>query len=84
MKQLLLIIFLSFSYISFGQQNKDQSEFFIAESYYRQGEYEKATQVYKKLYDKSQFNTTYLTRLISCYQQTENFLVAENLLKEKL
>lgn len=84
MKQFFLIIFFLISFFSFGQQKEDQNSFFIAESYYRQGEYEKATQIYKKLYDKSSFNTTYLNRLITCYQQTDKFQIAENLLKEKI
>ena len=82
MKKNVALFLLLISTFCFSQ-NKDQSEFFIAESYYRQGEYEKATQIYKKLYDKSSFNTTYLNRLISCYQQTDKFLIAEDLLKEK-
>ena len=84
MKQIFLITFLFISCISYGQQKEDQNDFFLAETYYREGEYEKATQIYKKLYDKSTFNTTYLNRLISCYQQTDQFLVAENLLKDKI
>ena len=83
MKKNVALFLLFISTFCFSQ-NKDQSEFFIAETYYRQGEYEKATQIYKKLYDKSSFNTTYLNRLISCYQQTDKFLIAENLLKEKI
>ncbi|WP_339881078.1 tetratricopeptide repeat protein [Polaribacter vadi] len=87
MKNLFLIIFLIISNFSFGQElqmEDDQNTFFLAETYYRQGEYEKATQIYKKLYDKSNFNTTYLTRLISCYQETDKFSIAENLLKERI
>lgn len=84
MKHFFLIFFLFVSTFSFGQKEEDQNSFFLAETYYRQGEYEKATQIYKKLYDKSSFNTTYLNRLISCYQQTDKFLVAENLLKERV
>ncbi|WP_232457022.1 tetratricopeptide repeat protein [Polaribacter sp. SA4-12] len=56
----------------------------MGESYYREGEYEKATQIFKKLYSKSPFNTSYLSRLISCYQETDQFLEAENLLKSKI
>lgn len=84
MKQLLVILFLCFCCVSFGQQQKNQNDFFLAETYYRQGEYEKATQVYKKLFNRSPFNTTYLNRLITCYQQTDKFLIAENLLTEKI
>lgn len=56
----------------------------LAENYYREGEYEKATQIFKKLYDYSPFNTTYLGRLISCYQETEKFIDAEKLLKSRM
>jgi tetratricopeptide (TPR) repeat protein len=56
----------------------------LGESYYREGEYDKATQVFKKLYSKSPFNTSYLSRLISCYQETDQFLEAAELLKSKI
>jgi tetratricopeptide (TPR) repeat protein len=83
MKKLLILIFLIFCNFSFSQE-AEQNTFFLAETYYRQGEYEKATQIYKKLYDKSPFNTSYLNRLLSCYQETENYKTAEVLLKTKL
>lgn len=79
MKMPLLIIFLFISQLSVSQ-----NDFLIGENYYRKGEYEKAAQVYKKLYNKSPYNTTYLERLITCYQETDNFLTAENLLKNRL
>ena len=87
MKNLFLFIFLFFTTFCFSQnilQKTDQNDYLIAENYYREGEYEKATQLFKKLYDKSSFNTTYLGRLISCYQETDNFLLAENLLKSRI
>ena len=83
MKQFLAIIFFLFSSSIFSQDDP-QSEFFLAENYFREGDYEKATQIYKKLYDVSPFNTTYLYKLISCYQQTESFETAENLLLNRL
>ncbi|MCI2229418.1 tetratricopeptide repeat protein [Polaribacter sp. MSW13] len=64
--------------------NKTQNDYLIAENYYREGAYEKATQIYKKLYDKSPFNTTYLERLISCYQETDKFLEVEKLLNTRI
>lgn len=84
MKHYFLIFFLCISCISFAQEQENRNDFFLAETYYRKGEYEKATQIYQKLYDKSPFNTTYLNRLITCYQQTDQFLVAENLLSSKI
>lgn len=83
MKRFLIIIVFLFSHIMVGQENS-QSEFFLAESYFREGEYEKATQIYKKLYDLSPFNTTYLYRLITCYQQTDSFETVENLLTNRI
>ena len=79
MKKIIFLFFLTISSISYSQ-----SDYLLGESYYREGEYEKATQIFKKLYNKSPFNTTYLSRLISCYQETEKFLEAENLLKSKI
>ena len=79
MRTLFFILFLTISSISYAQ-----NDYLLAESYYREGEYEKATQIFKKLYTKSPFNTTYLSRLISCYQETENFTSAKSLLESKL
>jgi len=56
----------------------------LAERYYRDGEYEKATQLFKGLFEKNPFNTTYLKRLIRSYQETSQFETVEKLLKERL
>ncbi len=56
----------------------------LAERYYRDGEYEKATQLFKVLSDKNPFNTTYLKRLITSYQETSQFETVDKLLKERL
>jgi len=77
-KQILFVVLLV---SSFGYA---QNEYLLAENYFSAGEYEKATTVYKKLYEKSPFNTTYLQRLISCYQETTQFVRAEKLLKAKI
>ena len=79
MKKLIFLIFLTITSISYSQ-----SDYVLGESYYREGEYEKATQIFKKLYSKSPFNNSYLSRLISCYQETEQFLEAEKLLKSRI
>ncbi len=83
MKRILLFTFLIFNLIGFAQK-EEQTNYFIAESYYREGAYEKAAQIYDQLYTKNKFNTTYLKRLISCYQETDQFLKAENLLKKRI
>jgi len=83
MKHIFVLIFLLTSGFSVAQDSA-QNDFFLAETYFRQGEYEKATQIYKKLYDKSPFNTSYLNRLISCYQQTDNFKTVQDLLVKRI
>jgi tetratricopeptide (TPR) repeat protein len=87
MTKIFILILLAISSLSVSQnttQETAQNEYLLAENYYREGAYEKATQIFKKLYGKSTFNTTYLGRLISCYQETDQFLIAENLLKSKI
>jgi tetratricopeptide (TPR) repeat protein len=83
MKHFILFILLTISSLSFSQ-DENQNDFFLADSYFRQGEFEKATQIFKKLYDKSPFNTTYLDKLITCYQESDNFKAAEDLLKKRI
>ena len=61
-----------------------KKELAIAENYFKNNEYEKAIQLYTKLYAKSDKNVTVLKRLISCYQETEQFNVAEDFLTKKL
>lgn len=87
MRFLTVFFILFFSNTTVAQElidNRSENNYYLAETYYRQGEFEKATQLFKDLYEKSPFNTTYLSRLISCYQETNQFLTAEKLLKEKL
>ena len=79
MKKRILLIVLLIS--SFGYA---QNDFVLAENYFKEGAYEKATVVFKKLHDQSPFNTMYLHRLISCYQETNQFSTAEELLKTKI
>ena len=79
MKNIFLIIAL-FS-VSFVLCQNSSS---LAESYFREGEYEKASQIYESLEKNNPFNTRYLKRLITCYQETSNYEKAANLLQKKL
>lgn len=79
-KNILLLILLVFSTFSFAQNN----DYILAENYFRNSEYAKALQVYKKLVQKSPYTTTYLSRLIVCYQELEDFTTLEKLLSNKL
>ena len=79
MKNIFLIIAL-FS-VSFVLCQNSSS---LAESYFREGEYEKASQIYESLEKNNPFNTRYLKRLITCYQATSNYEKAADLLQKKL
>jgi len=79
MRTFLFAVFLLISSVNYGQ-----NDFLLAEKYYRDGEFQKATQLYKNLHSKNPFNTTYLKRLVNCYQETTQFKVAENLLVSSL
>ena len=79
MKNIFLIIAL-FS-VSFVLCQNSSS---LAESYFREGAYEKASQIYESLEKNNPFNTRYLKRLITCYQETSNYEKAANLLQKKL
>ncbi|WP_442264697.1 tetratricopeptide repeat protein [Tenacibaculum sp. ZS6-P6] len=78
--RLFLLITLVNNLFFYAQSN----DFALAENYFRNNEFEKATQIYKELVNKSPFNTTYLKRLISCYQETDQFKAATDLLNTKL
>ena len=79
MKNFLLITALLLVSFAFGQNNPS-----LAESYFRQGEYEKAAQLFESLQESNPFNTRYLKRLITCYQETNNYNKAGEVLKKKL
>ena len=77
MRTYIIILFLFFSAFSFAQ---DQ----IAYNYFRTGEYEKAANIYQTLYEQNNFNSNYLTRLIYCYRQLEDFEKTEQIIQQHL
>ena len=79
MKHLFLTLTFFVSYLAYSQNNSS-----LAENYFREGEYEKASQLFETLEKNNPFNTRYLKRLITCYQETNNYKKAENRLREKL
>ena len=85
--KLFLFISLSFSGLIVAQNNAPQrtiNDYRLAEDYYREGAFEKATQLFQKLYESNTFNTRYLGRLISCYQEISKFTMVEKLLVNNL
>tara|TARA_B110000003_G_scaffold2694_1_gene2869 strand:+ start:8134 stop:9909 length:1776 start_codon:yes stop_codon:yes gene_type:complete len=61
-----------------------QNDASLAENYFRQGEYKKASQMFRSLQKENPFNTRYLKRLIACLQETDEYPEAEKILKQKL
>ncbi|WP_223552147.1 tetratricopeptide repeat protein [Aestuariivivens sp. NBU2969] len=49
----------------------------IAKDYYNNGDFEKALHEYKKLYAQSPLNIPYITKIVSTYQQLEQYDQAE-------
>lgn len=55
----------------------------LAYDYFRKGEFTKAAAIYKKLHKKNNNNKTYFKRLLTCYQENENFNFAKKLIEEQ-
>lgn len=77
MRFLLLICFL-FSFNSFSQED------LLASEYYKNGEFEKALLSYKRLYNKTPNNNSYLLQLVKSHQQLEQLDEAEILLLNQI
>ncbi|HHM20964.1 MAG TPA: tetratricopeptide repeat protein [Bacteroidetes bacterium] len=72
----LLVAFLSV--FAVGQNVK------LARQYYRDGEFEKAAVLYKKLYDAQNRNDYYFDKFIECLLAVEDFDTAEKALQQEL
>ena len=73
-KNFIVILFLFLSLMSFSQNSQ------LAYNYFFKGEYNKASVLYKELYNKDKISSVYFKKLLSCYQLTENFDAANSLL----
>ncbi|WP_409417692.1 tetratricopeptide repeat protein [Flavobacterium sp. PS2] len=77
MKKLFLFITLSFSLFTFAQNEQ------LAQYYYDKGDFEKAKISYQELLDTNPSNTQYFYRTIDCYQQLQQFDVAEKIIQNR-
>lgn len=78
----ILIVFLVGS-AQAQKQIQPASESQIAMRYYRNGEYEKAVELYKKLYYTNRSNS-YFQYYLKCLTKIKDFEVAEKLVKEQI
>lgn len=78
MKKLFLHIALFFSLICFSQNEQ------LAQYYYDKGDFEKAKISYEELLENVPQNMQYFLRTIDCYQQLQQFDVAEKAIQNRL
>ena len=78
MKKLFLHITLFFSLVCFSQNEQ------LAQYYFDKGDFEKAKISFEELLKNQPSNSQYFQRTIDCYQQLQQFDVAEKALRERL
>ncbi len=78
MQKIIIFFFFFCSSLLFAQEQQ------LAYDYFRKGEYEKSATIYQKLYEQNNFNSNYLSRLIYCHQQLENFEISKKLIEGHL
>jgi tetratricopeptide (TPR) repeat protein len=78
MKYLFVIVGFLLSSLAIGQESK------LANEYYRNGEYEKASQLYERLYIKSNRNDFYFNRYLESLLALEEYSKAEKIIKDEI
>jgi tetratricopeptide (TPR) repeat protein len=78
MRKIIFFFLFLLPMISWAQEQQ------LAYDYFRKGEYEKAASIYEKLYVENKFNAHYLSKLIDCYQQLEEFTKAKESIENHL
>ena len=78
MKKLFLYISLLFSLFAVGQNEQ------LAQYYYDKGDFEKAKISYEELLANIPQNTQYFLRTIDCYQQLQQFDLAEKAIQNRI
>jgi tetratricopeptide (TPR) repeat protein len=73
---LLILLFTGFSGYSQSEQ--------LAKNYFDRGEFEKAQNIYEKLFAQEPQNSVYFYGLIATYQQLEKYSQAEELLQDRV
>lgn len=77
-KNYLIILSILFSAALVGQESK------LANEYYRNGEYEKAAQLYERLYVQSNRNDFYFNRYLESLLALEEYDQAERIIRDEL
>ena len=77
MKNIFIYIVLLWSVFAFAQNEQ------LAQYYYDKGDFEKAKISYEELLKSVPSNTQYFLRTIDCYQQLQQFPLAEKVIQER-
>ena len=77
-KNKLFLLILLISNLVYTQNSE------LALSYFKNGEYEKAILMYKPLLDKEPFQRIYFKNLLISYQQTEEFILANDIIRSQM
>jgi tetratricopeptide (TPR) repeat protein len=78
MRKFLFLLLFFFTLQFYAQENT------LAYQYYKNGEYEKAVEIYKILHKKNEYNANYLNYLIDCYLKLEKFEEAKKVIFHQL
>ncbi|KVV13393.1 tetratricopeptide repeat protein [Flavobacterium sp. TAB 87] len=77
MKNIFIYIVLLWSTLSFAQNEQ------LAQYYYERGDFEKAKLSYEELLANSPSNTQYFLRTVDCYQQLQQYDLAEKTIQSR-
>ena len=75
---LIFFLMISSALCLFGQESK------LAQQYYENGEYEKASALYHKLYEKQNYNDYYFERYVECLINLEDYEDCEKAIKKQI
>jgi len=77
-KNKLFLFVLFISHLAYTQNSE------LALSYFKNGEFEKAILLYKPLLEKEPFQRIYFKNLLTSYQQTEKYILANDIIKSQM
>jgi hypothetical protein len=77
----LLLFFITISSNTWAQKSSTSNNNKIALQYYRNSEFEKAAEVYERLYSSNR-STSYYRQLINCYVNLKQYTKAESFIKQ--
>ena len=78
---LIIILFLALTSVSFAQKGRDET---LAASYFQNGEYDKAAELYQSLWEKNNYAPQFYTPLFSTYITLKKFDDAEKVVKKQI